>query len=186
MAIGVEEPPTSPQKTDINTIQPFATPPASPPPASHPSHSPKKSSPSLATPPPRRAVKRRERSESLDYSPPSSVQSLDSSSCCSSTITARPTPKRRGRPPKSATRPLSPTELEQMDPSDARYMQMRNKNNEASRRSRINRKERELELESESSQLMEEHSRLSELEQRLAQKVKRFEVALKASWGSMH
>lgn len=56
---------------------------------------------------------------------------------------AAPQPKRRGRPPKSHSTPISPTQLLNMSAEDARYFQMRDKNNEASRRSRLNRKGRE-------------------------------------------
>lgn len=186
MAIGVDEPST-PQKTTTAIIQPFSTPPTSPATASSsPSNSITNSKTSTASSElpisstkPRRAFKR-ERSASLDYSPPSS-DSFDSSSCSSTTITPPSAPKRRGRPPKTETRPISPTELQNMDASDARYVLMRNKNNEASRRSRINRKDREQTLESIADALMAESSRLQSLEQRLEDRVQRLKEALKAS-----
>lgn len=53
-------------------------------------------------------------------------------------------PKRsRGRPPKTGLTPISPTELKRMNPTDRKYHLMRVKNNEASRRSRLNRKDKE-------------------------------------------
>lgn len=56
-------------------------------------------------------------------------------------------PKRpRGRPPKSEPTQLSPAELKRLSPSDRRYYEMRLRNNEASRRSRLNRKGKEVAL----------------------------------------
>lgn len=53
-------------------------------------------------------------------------------------------PKRpRGRPPKTEPTKISATELKRLNPSDRRYYEMRVKNNEASRRSRLNRKGKE-------------------------------------------
>lgn len=53
-------------------------------------------------------------------------------------------PKRpRGRPPKSEPTRLSQAELRRLSPSDRRYYEMRMRNNEASRRSRLNRKGKE-------------------------------------------
>lgn len=190
MAIGVDESPSTPRKSTM-TIQPsFATPPASPATFQSLNSSSNQSSANkepVATP--YRRARKRDRSSSSDYSPPSSVQSLDFTSCSSSITTSTKTasnpapsqPKRRGRPPKTETRPISPTELQNMDASDARYVLMRNKNNEASRRSRINRKDRELILESEADVLSMENERLLELEQRLEQRVLRLKEALKAS-----
>lgn len=69
----------------------------------------------------------------------SSVFSEDSCSTSSSTFT----PKRRGRPPKTESTVLSPTVYKHLSETDRRYLEMRNKNNEASRRSRQNRKGKE-------------------------------------------
>lgn len=53
-------------------------------------------------------------------------------------------PKRpRGRPPKSEPTKLSQAELRRLSPNDRRYYEMRLRNNEASRRSRLNRKGKE-------------------------------------------
>lgn len=53
-------------------------------------------------------------------------------------------PKRpRGRPPKAGPTQISPTELKRLNPTDRKYLMMRVKNNEASRRSRLHRKDKE-------------------------------------------
>lgn len=53
-------------------------------------------------------------------------------------------PKRpRGRPPKAGPTQISPNELKRLNPTDRKYLLMRVKNNEASRRSRLNRKNNE-------------------------------------------
>lgn len=66
----------------------------------------------------------------------------DSSSIADTT--APPNKKRRGRPPKTSCSMPSPSQYgENFDEKDVRYQEMRYKNNEASRRSRLNRKEKE-------------------------------------------
>lgn len=112
---------------------------------------------------------KRRRLDDIYDAPPSSVQSDSSSTCESSSTKA---PKRRGRPPKTQTTPLSPSQLSHLPESDARYLQMRNKNNEASRRSRINRKDREQLIENEADQLDAIYSRLVDKERRLEERCK--------------
>lgn len=191
MALGVEEQPTTPLKPVVHAS--FATPPASPAFTKTSCNHSTSSSDSMPTTPPtrRRQTKRKRNDSSSDYSPPSSVQSRDSfgsstsSAVVPSTSSATTAPavprKRRGRPPKTESRPISPTELLHMNESDARYVQMRNKNNEASRKSRINRKDREQTLEAEADELMVEHAHKQSLEQRLEQRVQRLKEALKSS-----
>lgn len=105
------------------------------------------------------------------FDDPGSVQS-------DSSISQPSAPKRRGRPPKTHSTPVSPSQLENMNESDVRYFTMRNKNNEASRRSRINRKDREQQIEDEAVHLEEEHSRLVAHERRLEQRCMRFKELL--------
>ncbi|KAJ6639243.1 hypothetical protein Bhyg_11985 [Pseudolycoriella hygida] len=107
---------------------------------------------------------KRRRIEST-YESPGSVQSATSDT---STI---PTPKRRGRPPKTECTLPSPSMYKHLSESDWKYMEMRNKNNEASRRSRINRKDREHQVESELMELLNEHNMLAEEEKALAKQV---------------
>lgn len=53
-------------------------------------------------------------------------------------------PKRsRGRPPKTEPTLISPSEYKRLSAADRKYYEMRIKNNEASRRSRLNRKGKE-------------------------------------------
>lgn len=59
-----------------------------------------------------------------------------------------------------------------------KYMAMRNKNNEASRRSRINRKDREHQIESEARQLENEHKLLAEEEKVLIKQVAKWRQAV--------
>lgn len=55
-----------------------------------------------------------------------------------------PKPKRpRGRPPKTEPTIISPSEYKKLNAADRRYFELRNKNNEASRRSRLNKKFKE-------------------------------------------
>lgn len=63
-----------------------------------------------------------------------------------STISGTHSPKRRGRPPKTESTVLSPSQLKNFNEVERKYMEMRNKNNEASRRSRQNRRGKETQV----------------------------------------
>lgn len=63
-----------------------------------------------------------------------------------STISGSRTPKRRGRPLKTESTVLSPTELKNLSEMDRKYLEMRNKNNEASRRSRQSKRGKETQV----------------------------------------
>lgn len=116
--------------------------------------------------------KRKRLSVSL-YENPSSVQSYQSS-------VDEPQPKKkRGRPPKTHSSLPSPSQLEGLTEQDLRYWEMRNKNNEASRRSRLHRKQKEQSLEQEAESLVRQHQRLVAMEKRLKEKVTRLEIKLK-------
>ncbi|XP_055324090.1 uncharacterized protein LOC129578882 isoform X2 [Sitodiplosis mosellana] len=89
-----------------------------------------------------RATKRRAATRTLDFS---EVQ-----------------PKRsRGRPPKTEPTILSPSEIKRLSSADLKYYQMRIKNNEASRRSRLNRKGKEEALFDEHQELEERNTQLT-------------------------
>lgn len=70
-------------------------------------------------------------------------------------------PKRpRGRPPKAGPTVIPPAEFKRLSPSDRKYYEMRIKNNEASRRSRLNRKGKEEALFDQQIRLENEHRNL--------------------------
>lgn len=94
----------------------------------------------------------------------------------STNTSASTAPKRRGRPPKAHSTPISPTQLRNMSEADVRYFQMRDKNNEASRRSRLNRKDREQLFSDEASDLEATNRRLVELERRLEAQCNRWKA----------
>lgn len=84
-------------------------------------------SPITTDTPPVRAPKRRAATRTINFSDEVEVR-----------------PKRpRGRPPKTEPTVIPPSEYKRLSPSDRKYMEMRIKNNEASRRSRLNRKGKE-------------------------------------------
>lgn len=112
---------------------------------------------------------------SSEYINPSSVQSATSDD--SFTPNSRPA-KRRGRPPKPVPTLLDENELANLSPEDKRYRELRNKNNEASRRSRLNRKDREGQLEDEARLLEEQFDRLEHEEQKLITKCARWRDAV--------
>ncbi|XP_052900550.1 mucin-5AC-like [Anopheles moucheti] len=99
----------------------------------------------------------------------------DSSSDVSSSTKA---PKRRGRPPKVASTVRDRSQYQHLSEADWRYREQRDKNNEASRKSRINRKDRELKLEMEADQLSAEHQKLSYEDRRLQQECQRWRRAV--------
>lgn len=132
----------------------------------------------------------RKRRRQNSYDNPSSVQSATStieSDDMSMPATSRAStpasasssaPKRRGRPPKTTPTPLSPSQLRHMNESDLRYFQMRNKNNEASRRSRVNRKDREQQIEDEAQDLESRYAELQNKERTLERDCKRWKNAV--------
>lgn len=132
----------------------------------------------------------RKRRRLNSYDNPSSVQSATStigsddmsmpaSSRASTPASASSSaPKRRGRPPKTTPTPLSPGQLKHMNESDLRYFQMRNKNNEASRRSRVNRKDREQQIEDEAQELESRYAELQNKERTLERDCKKWKDAV--------
>ncbi|XP_053678531.1 uncharacterized protein LOC128728906 [Anopheles nili] len=99
----------------------------------------------------------------------------DSSSDVSSGTKA---PKRRGRPPKTAGTVRDRSQYQHLSEADWRYREQRDKNNEASRKSRINRKDRELKLELEADRLNAQHQKLSYEERRLQVDCQRWRKAV--------
>lgn len=81
----------------------------------------------------------------------------------------------RGRPPKTEPTKLSPAELKRLSPSDRRYYEMRLKNNEASRRSRLNRKGKEGALFDELAHLEAINQALTEQDIKLDRQIKSWE-----------
>lgn len=83
------------------------------------------------------SIKRRRDS----YESPSSVSS------CTTSYTEDYSPsqpkRKRGRPPKTDSGPPSPSQYQHLPETEQRYQILREKNNEASRKSRLNRKEKE-------------------------------------------
>lgn len=80
---------------------------------------------------------------------------------------------RRGRPPKSRTNSISSE-----DTDSSKYRELRDKNNEASRRSRINRKVREANMEKEANELERQNIRLTAQVKELDRLVSRMRDAL--------
>ncbi|XP_055697546.1 uncharacterized protein LOC129798426 isoform X1 [Phlebotomus papatasi] len=120
-----------------------------------------------------KSIQKRKRLSVSLYENPSSVQSYQSS-------VDEPQPKKkRGRPPKTHSSLPSPSQLEGLTEQDLRYWEMRNKNNEASRRSRLHRKQKEQSLEQEAESLVRQHQHLVAMENRLKEKVARLEIKLK-------
>lgn len=115
------------------------------------------------------------RFRSATSSATSSVCDGDNGSEASS---ARPA-KRRGRPPKPVTSGLRDrSEYDHLNEADMRYREQRDKNNEASRKSRINRKDRETKLEREASVLIEKYEVLEGKERELIQECSRWRRAV--------
>ncbi|XP_055676757.1 uncharacterized protein LOC129786025 isoform X1 [Lutzomyia longipalpis] len=151
---------------------------ASPVPSPKPSELPPESPVADASPPPsvpasNTCMPKRKRSSVSFYDNPGSVQSYQSS-------VDEPQPKKkRGRPPKTQSSLPSPSQLEGLTEQDLRYWEMRNKNNEASRRSRLHRKQKEQSMEEEATILMRQHHYLQAKEARLKRKVEWLEIKLK-------
>lgn len=118
------------------------------------------------------------------YDNPDSVQSMSSDDSSSAAHTNRssscstPAAKRRGRPPKTTPTIVTASQLSSMTEEDIRYLEMRNKNNEASRRSRINRKGREQVIEEEAYELESRFAELQTEEQRLERQCQKWRKAL--------
>ncbi|XP_035789140.1 uncharacterized protein LOC118465235 [Anopheles albimanus] len=107
----------------------------------------------------------------------SSVYGGDSSSDVS--FSSSKPPKRRGRPPKTPGGTLRDRSAYQhLSEADWRYREQRDKNNEASRKSRINRKDRELKLEAEADELSDKHRKLSFDEKRLQRECQKWRKAV--------
>ncbi|XP_053692299.1 uncharacterized protein LOC128740725 [Sabethes cyaneus] len=86
--------------------------------------------------------------------------------------------KRRGRPPKTSSSIRDRSEYQHLSEADMRYREQRDKNNEASRKSRINRKDREHKLEDEAQQLNRQHELLVKEEQQLIKECDRWRKAV--------
>lgn len=111
---------------------------------------------------------------SSEYINPSSVQSSTSDDSFS---THRPA-KRRGRPPKPVPSLLDPNEIANLSPEDLKYRELRNKNNEASRRSRLNRKDKETQIEEEARELETQFNMLESEERKLIRKCAQWREAV--------
>lgn len=108
-------------------------------------------------------------------------RSSASSVCGDSDVSSNTTtqaPKRRGRPPKAVSTVRDRSQYEHLSEADWRYREQRDKNNEASRKSRINRKDRELKLESEADRLNLQHQKLSYEERRLQRDCQKWRKAV--------
>lgn len=106
--------------------------------------------------------------------------SSTTSSVCgdnASETSARPA-KRRGRPPKPVSSVRDRSEYEHLSEADMRYREQRDKNNEASRKSRINRKDRESKLEQEAQELIQKYEVLEGKERELIQECARWRKAV--------
>jgi hypothetical protein len=90
-------------------------------------------------------------------------------------------PKRRGRPPKPiASCPINPSEYSNMSEADWKYRELRNKNNEASRRSRLNRKEKETHTEIEANEMTRRYRILEVQERKLIKECGKWRKAVMA------
>lgn len=113
----------------------------------------------------------------------SSATSSTASSVCgdnaseASAATGKPA-KRRGRPPKPVSSVRDRSEYEHLNEADMRYREQRDKNNEASRKSRINRKDRESKLEEESAELIQKYEVLEGKERELIRECARWRKAV--------
>lgn len=101
------------------------------------------------------------RSRRPSYENPTSVQSFASTNVSDDSFGSV---KKRGRPRKLVSSAPSPSDY---SPEDYRYVEMRHKNNEASRRSRLSRKDKEIKLYHESTDLERKHAELKTIEAKL-------------------
>ncbi|XP_019530005.3 uncharacterized protein LOC109401859 [Aedes albopictus] len=104
---------------------------------------------------------------------PPKQSSLDSTSEASSSAK-----KRLGRPPKQSSLYPDRAEYEHLSEQDLRYRRQRDKNNEASRKSRNNRRDRQLMLEYEANTLLQKHRELENEEQQLIRDCARWRRAV--------
>lgn len=111
------------------------------------------------------------------YAASSTTSSLcgDNASETSSNLRA---PKRRGRPPKQDSSIRDRSEYQHLNEEDQRYREQRDKNNEASRRSRLNRRDREIRLEQEADELKRQYEELKDEERTLIQDCSRWRKAV--------
>lgn len=92
----------------------------------------------------------------------------------SETQTKRP----RGRPPKTEPTVISPSEYKRLSPSDRKYIEMRLKNNEASRRSRLNRKGKEEAIFEEFNALLAKNEYLKESDRKMDIEIRKWRRGL--------
>lgn len=118
------------------------------------------------------------RSRSDSYESPGSNCSNSSDDSFTPTVTKKSTGKRRGRPPKTETEVLSPSKFPPMKDSDWKYVVMRHKNNEASRRSRLQRKGKETKIFTEAQLLEQDYDRLIKEEHELKKECAKWRRAL--------
>lgn len=119
----------------------------------------------------------------ISYDNPGSVQSFTSTnvsddSFAPSTPASTTSTKRRGRPPKTSCEPPSPSQYKHLTPEGFKYMQMRNKNNEASRRSRLNRKGKENAIDVEARLLEEQYRKLAARDEEVQRECARWRRAV--------
>ncbi|XP_063704761.1 uncharacterized protein LOC134834133 isoform X2 [Culicoides brevitarsis] len=104
---------------------------------------------------------------------PSSVQSNASSD------DSYRTPRRRGRPAKPVASLLNLNEFANLSAEDLKYRELRNKNNEASRRSRMNRRSKEQQMEDEARDLEHKNNYLEVEAVKLERKLAKWQTAIK-------
>lgn len=112
---------------------------------------------------------------SSEYINPMSVQSNTSDD---SSFTYRQA-RKRGRPSRPVESLLDINEFSHLSAEDIRYREQRNKNNEASRRSRLNRRTKEQELHDEALELEQHYSILSTQERQMLQVIAKWRDAVK-------
>ncbi|EAT38450.1 AAEL009645-PA [Aedes aegypti] len=109
-----------------------------------------------------------------------SATSSTASSVCGDSVSevSSSNKKRRGRPPKQSSLVSDRTEYQHLSEEDQRYREQRDKNNEASRKSRINRRDRELKLEHEANALNQQYQELENEERTLIRDCARWRRAV--------
>lgn len=85
-----------------------------------------------------------------------------------------PPSRKRGRPAKPVDWTPDPSEYENLSQKDKRYVTLRLRNNEASRRSRLNRKIKQEEFENEAAELEKRNVWLTVMENSLRREVERW------------
>lgn len=118
------------------------------------------------------------RSRANSYESPGSNCSNSSDESFTPTNAKKTSGKRRGRPPKTDADLPSPSAFKDMDEADVKYVMMRYKNNEASRRSRLNRKGKESKIFVEARLLEADYDRLVKKEQELENECAKWRRAL--------